>query len=279
MASDGFHCQSIFGTLFSKYIPHILEKIFFSLDYESYKYCLEVSNEWKGVLTSERYKAKGKSVFKEEILEDEKKLCIAAEQGSEDEVRMLLSSGMVNVIGEDNCLQTPLNWAAKRGHKEMTQLLIQCGGDPNVADYDGDTPLHDAASKGHKEVVQLLIEHGADPNVPDIDGLTPLYWVAYRDHKEMSQLLIRCGADPNVADKHGGTPLNWAAYWGHKEVVQLLIECGAGVNLASEHGQTPLYSAAQRGHKEVAKLLIEHGADMDMADEDGNTPGHYMDWP
>ena len=33
-----------FDTLFAINIPHIFEKIFFSLDYKSYKKCFEVSN-------------------------------------------------------------------------------------------------------------------------------------------------------------------------------------------------------------------------------------------
>ena len=97
MASDDICCQSDFDTLFSKNIPHILEKIFFSLDYESYKNCLEVSNEWKGVLASERYINKGKSVFKVEIVADEKKLCYEAKLGRRDTVNRLLASGMVDV--------------------------------------------------------------------------------------------------------------------------------------------------------------------------------------
>ena len=97
MAEDNLDNPCNFDTLFSKNLPHILEKIFFSLDYESYKNCLEVSNEWKGVLTSDRYKTKGKSVFKEEIVKDEKKLSAAVRHNNRDEVRMLLASGMVNV--------------------------------------------------------------------------------------------------------------------------------------------------------------------------------------
>ena len=71
MAAYEIHIRHNFVQLFSPNFPHILEKIFFSLDYESYKNCLEVNSEWKGVLTSERHKTMGKSVFKKEIVEDE----------------------------------------------------------------------------------------------------------------------------------------------------------------------------------------------------------------
>ena len=47
-----------FDTLFTKHVPHILEKIFLSLDYESFKSCCQASNAWKKVLTSESFQSK-----------------------------------------------------------------------------------------------------------------------------------------------------------------------------------------------------------------------------
>ena len=58
---------SAIEALFSKNLPHLLEKIFFSLDYESYKRCLEVSVVWRNLLTSDSFKKRGKSVFCTEI--------------------------------------------------------------------------------------------------------------------------------------------------------------------------------------------------------------------
>ena len=66
--------QDPFPILFSKHVPHILESIFISLDYESYKACQEVSITWKSLLTLESVQKKAKPLFYEGILEDEKKL-------------------------------------------------------------------------------------------------------------------------------------------------------------------------------------------------------------
>ena len=41
-----------FDKLFTNSVPHILEKVFFSLDYNSFKSCLEVSRTWNEQLTS-----------------------------------------------------------------------------------------------------------------------------------------------------------------------------------------------------------------------------------
>ena len=207
MDAGEFSSGCNFVPLFSSSFPHILEKIFFSLDYESYKNCLEVCNEWKGVLTSDRYKTKGRSVFKEEIGEDEKKLSTAVRQDNRDEVRMLLASGMINV--DCKCGyggNKPLHAAAGGGLKEVAELLIESGAEVNKSGYRGRTPLHFAAINGQKEVSQLLIEHGADPNVVNNYGSTPLHLAARNGHKEVTKLLIERGTDMDKADNDGYTP-------------------------------------------------------------------------
>ena len=62
---DAYVCN--FDILFSQNVPHIPEKIFLSMDYQSFKNCLKVNNEWRGLLTSERFMSKAKSTFKSDI--------------------------------------------------------------------------------------------------------------------------------------------------------------------------------------------------------------------
>ena len=56
---------------------------------------------------------------------------------------------------------TALIWAAREGHTEIAQLLIQAEVNPNAADQDGLTALMWAVEKGHTEIVQLLRDAGA----------------------------------------------------------------------------------------------------------------------
>ena len=67
-----------FNKLLTKKAPHIYEKILLSLDYASFKKCLEVSTALKELLTSESSIVRGKMVFREEILKDEKTLTDAS---------------------------------------------------------------------------------------------------------------------------------------------------------------------------------------------------------
>ena len=139
-----------FNALFSQNVPHLLELVFLSLDYEAYQVCLKVSQRWRDLLTSERYRSKWKSVFKEEISLEETKLRIAARQNNTDEVRRLLSNGMVDVNCRDFYQCTPLHEAASKGRTEAAKLLLESGAEPNVTDQFGRTPLHDATKAEHK---------------------------------------------------------------------------------------------------------------------------------
>ena len=54
--------QSHFEILLRRNVPHILENILFSLDYESFKACFEVSSTWHNLLKSETLLKKAKSL-------------------------------------------------------------------------------------------------------------------------------------------------------------------------------------------------------------------------
>ena len=48
--------------------PDIIKRIFFYLDYESFKNCQRVSRSWRSLLTSETYISMGKIVFQKELV-------------------------------------------------------------------------------------------------------------------------------------------------------------------------------------------------------------------
>ena len=106
-----------FNILFTKSVPHILEKIFFSLDYESFKSCMEVGKTWSNLLASEWYQLMGESMFRDELQRD---LWQASKQGHSKEVRKILSNFLVDI----NCAReyfhsTSLFEASSGGHKEV----------------------------------------------------------------------------------------------------------------------------------------------------------------
>ena len=260
-----------FDPLFTKSVPHILEKIFFSLNYESFKICRKVSNSWNELLTSESFKTMGTSVFREVI---ERELHEASEDGNLTEVRSILTSGMVDV----NCIggrwdSTPLYHASWKGHTDVVRLLLDAGAEPSTETEGkrtegGATPLLAAAQRCHNDVVQLLLDRGAEPNI------TLLHYASCQGYKTVVQLLLEKGADPNnvLVAVDGKTPLHFSAREGHRDVVEALLDGGAEPNRADINGRTPLHHASYHGHKNVVQLLVARGADLNDVTANGYTP-------
>ena len=223
-----------FNMLFTKSVPHILERIFLSLDYESFKECLKVSKVWNLLLTSVAYRLKAQLKFQKEIRRDQCYLIIqAAGGGNISNVRRLLSSGMLNI---------------------------------NFINPNGTTALHQAVFQNHHDIVNLLIERGADPNIGDENVWTPLHWAVERRRMDMVKLLLNRGADPNKMSKHW-TPLHRAVQNGCKSTVQLLLNKGALPNLPGvtsynilegSSGMTPIQLAERGGNEEIIQLLNNH---------------------
>ena len=239
---------------------------------------------------SEAYRRKAKSLFRQEILKDERKLWQDSRNGNINEVRRLLSFGMMDI----NCVRvgrysssTPLGEAAKAGRIEMVKLLLDNGAEVDMAcgKGNGDTPLTWASWSGYKDVVKLLLKRGADPNKADKYGCTPLHHIIHsffsfnslKLKESVVKLLLDGGADSNKSDRHGRTPLYLAAEDGLQGVVKLLIDGGASPNNIDADGKTPLHLAAKDGHKDVVRLLLHAGADADLdkTDGDGRSPLHW----
>ena len=196
VATMGEDDPCAFDALFTKSVPHILEKIFFSLDYESFKTCMEVSNPWKELLTSESFKKMGASLFRKCA---ERELLQASNFEDSKEAKIILSRFMVDV----DCI----------------------GG------LFGSTPLYHATLCGHGNVVKLLLDKGADPNKEY--GWTPLHLAIYKGHKDVVQLLLNGGADPRKANRWGDTPLSQAQKYGRMDIVQILNNKITAMNVVS----------------------------------------------
>lgn len=55
---------------------------------------------------------------------------------------------------------------------------------------DGLTPLHCAARSGHDQVVDTLLEKGAPVESKTKNGLTPLHMAAQGDHVDCAKILL-----------------------------------------------------------------------------------------
>ena len=258
--------------IIKKLVPHIHEMIFFSLDYENYKACMQVSKRWKDLLTSGHFLKRGSSLFLEDIQND---IFKAAKSGRMSVIKTVLTSFLIEVnfiVGRE---QTPLILAADNGNMNMACLLLEKGAEPNMANENGVTPLHMAACRGHNHVVELLLDRGANQNTVDANGSTPLLYAAAKGYKDVVLLLLKQGADPIMADPKGYTPLHAAAAKGHKSVAQILLSNGAEPDIVNEAGDTPLFQAVCGNHARIVNLLLDRGSSINATDQQGWTPLHH----
>ena len=84
--------------------------------------------------------------------------------------------------------------AARTRNIEAVKQHLAAGTDVNAKTGSGWTPLHYAAREGHKEITDLLLTNGADVNAKNDEGGTPLDWAeCCADKKETVDLLRKHG--------------------------------------------------------------------------------------
>ncbi|CAK8986479.1 unnamed protein product [Durusdinium trenchii] len=143
------------------------------------------------------------------------KMLVAAKDGREDELKMLLEQGLpvdrrrpffmkreqedVEVVAPANARRvhgmTALMYASQAGYPKCCIQLLLAKADTNCEDEDGMRPLHFAATSGSLYVCELLIQHRADVEAKADDGKTALDMVpddavpTAKLHKRWQELL------------------------------------------------------------------------------------------
>lgn len=118
----------------------------------------------------------------------------AAVEGKTEFVKAMLSQQLadVNLVDADGC--SAIYYAAANGHEQVLRVLLENGGDANVASIRR-TPLHCASEWRRVECVKLLLAHGARVDVKDKSGLTPLEVAREKGFDELAGVLAK-GAEP-----------------------------------------------------------------------------------
>ncbi|KAI4263881.1 MAG: hypothetical protein L6R42_000983 [Xanthoria sp. 1 TBL-2021] len=201
-------------------------------------------------------------------------LALAAANGHQAIVGILLQQGVSVDEQVDMCGETAMSAAAANGHDHVVRILVANGA--RIL-REGVTPLHRAAEYGHATVactiLQELVDHAKYdyPNVVDPfqifhaldrEGETPLHQAARNGHADVVQVML--GHAPAAKESwllattpvssHERTALHLAAANGHLAVVRLLRGYGS---LADGNGQEPLVLAAKGNHVPVVEALLK----------------------
>jgi len=121
------------------------------------------------------------------------------------------------------------------------------------------SPLCVATSLGHRDICDILIKHGADPDM-SCAGYTPLYLAAQGGHADVAMLLICARASVDIATPSGVTPLMVACHQGRPECVKMLLQAGGDHRLATREKLTAADVAAANGHQECLALCQTYEA-------------------
>jgi uncharacterized protein len=83
--------------------------------------------------------------------------------------------------------------------------------------------LFAAARNGHTEVVEYLLDEGAQVDAKGVFGGTGLHWAAINGHRKTVELLIARGASLTIRDERfDSTPEGWANEGGHTDLAVVL---------------------------------------------------------
>jgi ankyrin repeat protein len=157
----------------------------------------------------------------------------ATTAGDAVRVRVLLATdrSLANAWSPDGFF--PLGLAAFFKRPAIARILLENGADPRMASKPaGFTPLHSAvaddAGSEVKDLVQMLIDAGADPNARSASGGTPLHTAGFTGNVPVTEMLLAAGADPEATDAKGLTPLDHARERSHPEVAAMLHDAVLG---------------------------------------------------
>ena len=134
----------------------------------------------------------------------------AAGLGKLDQVKAIVSSGVdISAHRRRGAPQSPDDhWPADSAH-----ILGDVLSDAMFA----------AARNGHTEVVEYLLDNGALIDAKGVFGATGLHWAAINGHLKTVEFLIDRGANLTLRDKRfDSTPEGWAREGSHADITKLL---------------------------------------------------------
>ena len=180
-------------------------------------------------------------------------LIAASSLGNAEMVTMLLAAGAdVNLQGDAEKL-SPLMLAAANGHDNVVKLLLENPDiDPKLKDNGGNIALSYAIVRKEKGTASLLIEDKSFD--PKNDGPVALTFAISRNELEIAKMIIDHGCDINA--KYGELPiLSWAIKNNYTDGAELLIQSGADIKNRDSANKIPIDYALSAKNEHIINML------------------------
>ncbi|KAM4577863.1 uncharacterized protein ankdd1b isoform 2-T2 [Fundulus diaphanus] len=195
---------------------------------------------------------------------------LAAEHGSVEMLKTLMEPYDMATMKPNKRGDTPLHLAARNGHLDAVQLLLQSFNTRDEVNMVGETALYQAAENRQEECVLALLEAGCDPNILTVTKCSALHPVSERGDASLVQLLLEHHAHTDVQNQLEA-PLHLAVKNSHIPVIHCLVVAGCNVNIANMRLQTALHLSAELGRTEVVEMLLKAGVDLALRDRQGKS--------
>jgi ankyrin repeat protein len=216
-------------------------------------------------------------------------LMFAARVGDLASARLLAAAG-ANVNDTDAWGVSATTLAAHSGYRELVELLLEKGADPNAA-AAGFSALHAAIMRRDEKMVSALLTHHADANAPlrtwtptrrssddfhfgpELVGATPFWLAARFSEPGVMRLLLKHGADPMFV--HHGEQMTGgiAGTNGYirRTYATTALMAATGMGGGGTAWVPPAPSEREALMLETVKLAAELGIDVNAANTDGRT--------
>ena len=204
-------------------------------------------------------------------------------------VKQLLKAGAdPNGKHDKNSRTTPLHkllYLKNDNKKDIAELLLKNGANPNLQSSQGDAPIHSVCSRSNGyvdfDINELLLKYKTDPNViGQSDGENAFHMLCgrYNSDKLLLKMIQKYNVNVNLVSKHNKTPLHIAVgdFPRNKQIIEALLKAGANPNKVSyELYLTPLQLAIWRKLIDITTLLLTYGANPNVY-SNTKTPLHEL---
>lgn len=187
-------------------------------------------------------------------------LCIAAQLGHVNVVRVLVEAGASLEATRSQTGANALLMAAHNGHVDCVEALLKGGANPEATNNNGFTALLKAAQEGCAGCVEALLKRGAniEKKRPQT-GANALMIAAEHGKADCVEALLKGGANPQATDKKGFTALRAAAQNGHADCAEVLVRAGA------DPTDTRLFAGSGLEKSSTAKLVVGLASEVTVA--------------